>query len=77
MLLLLCGDATAAASHLELHGLSTLSTQLARDNDLATLGTRLHNKAQHTIASPANEKHSRTQILRFDMSAKHVPAQPL
>lgn len=35
----------------ELHGLGTGSTELARDNNLATLGTRLHDEAEDTIAS--------------------------
>lgn len=34
----------------ELHGLGTGSTELARDNNLATLGARLHDEAQHTVA---------------------------
>ena len=37
----------------ELHGLGTGSTELARDNDLATLGTGLHDETEDTIASPA------------------------
>lgn len=34
----------------ELHGLGTGSTELAGDDDLATLGARLHDEAQDTIA---------------------------
>jgi hypothetical protein len=34
----------------ELHGLGTGTTELARDNDLATLGTRLHDVADNTVA---------------------------
>lgn len=34
----------------ELHGLGTSSTELTRDDNLATLGTRLHNEAEDTIA---------------------------
>jgi hypothetical protein len=34
----------------ELHGLSTSSTELARDNDFAALSTRLHDEAKDTIA---------------------------
>ena len=35
----------------ELHRLRTGSTKLARNNDFATLGTRLHDEAEDTIAS--------------------------
>ena len=35
----------------ELHRLGTGSTELARDDNLATLGTRLHNEAEDTVAS--------------------------
>jgi len=38
----------------ELHRLSTGSAKLARDNDLATLGSALHDEAEHTIAGTAN-----------------------
>lgn len=34
----------------ELHGLGTLTTQLARDDDLTTTGSRLHDEAENTIA---------------------------
>lgn len=34
----------------ELHGFGTGSTELARDNNLTALGTRLHDEAQDTIA---------------------------
>jgi len=34
----------------ELHALCTSSTQLARDNHFATLGTALHDESQHTVA---------------------------
>lgn len=34
----------------ELHGLGTGGTELARDDDLATLGARLHDEAQDTVA---------------------------
>ena len=36
----------------ELHGLGTSSTELSRDNDLATLGTGLHDETKDTIAGP-------------------------
>ena len=39
----------------ELHGLGTGSTKLAGDDNLATLGTRLNNEAEDTIASPEIE----------------------
>ena len=35
----------------ELHGFSTGSTELARNNDLTTLGTGLHDESEHTVAS--------------------------
>jgi hypothetical protein len=38
----------------ELHGLGTGSTKLSADNDLATLGTALHDETQHTIAGTAD-----------------------
>jgi hypothetical protein len=40
----------------ELHALSTGSSQLAADDDLATLGAALHDEAEHTIACSANRK---------------------
>lgn len=40
----------------ELHGLGTGSTELARDDDLATLGARLHDEAEDTIASTTNSQ---------------------
>lgn len=40
----------------ELHGLGTGSTELARDNDLAALGARLHNVTEDTVASTAHGK---------------------
>lgn len=38
----------------ELHGLGTGGTELARDDHLATLGARLHDKAKDTIAGTAD-----------------------
>lgn len=35
----------------ELHALGTLATKLAADDHLASLGARLHDETQHTIAS--------------------------
>lgn len=40
----------------ELHGLGTSSTELARDDNLATLGARLHDEADNTVARTANSK---------------------
>lgn len=40
----------------KLHGLGTGSTKLARDDDLATLGTRLHDEAQDTIAGTTDRQ---------------------
>ncbi len=37
-------------SYSELHALCSSSTQLARNNHLATLGTALHDESQHTVA---------------------------
>jgi hypothetical protein len=36
----------------ELHGLGTLSTELTGHDNLATLGARLHDEAEDTVASP-------------------------
>lgn len=38
----------------ELHGLGTGSTELARDDDLATLGAGLHDEAEDTVAGTAD-----------------------
>jgi hypothetical protein len=38
----------------ELHGLGTSSTELARDNNFATLSTRLHDEAKDTITGTIN-----------------------
>ncbi len=40
----------------ELHRLGTGSTQLARDDDLATLGTRLHDEAEDTVGGTSDGK---------------------
>lgn len=40
----------------ELHRLGTGSTQLTRDDDLATLGARLHNEAEDTVSGTADGK---------------------
>src|SRR4051794_26744962 len=38
----------------ELHALGTGGPELSGDDDLATLGPRLHDEPQHTIASPSD-----------------------
>ena len=38
----------------ELHGLGTGRAELARDNNLTTLSTRLHDETEDTIASTRN-----------------------
>ena len=40
----------------ELHALRTGSTELSRDDDLATLGTGFHDEAKNTIAGPEKRK---------------------
>jgi hypothetical protein len=40
----------------ELHRLGTSSTKLARDDDLATLSTRLHDEAEDTVGCTADCK---------------------
>jgi hypothetical protein len=40
----------------ELHALGTSSTELARDDNLATLSTALHDETKDTIASAANSE---------------------
>lgn len=40
----------------ELHALSTRSPQFSRDDDLATLGTTLHNESQDTVACTSDGK---------------------
>ncbi|GMT20616.1 hypothetical protein PFISCL1PPCAC_11913, partial [Pristionchus fissidentatus] len=42
----------------ELHRLGTLTTELSRDNDLATLGVRLHDETEDSVACTANGKSS-------------------
>jgi hypothetical protein len=38
----------------ELHALGTGGPELSGNDDLATLGTRLHDEPQHTVAGPSN-----------------------
>lgn len=40
----------------ELHGLGTSSTKLTRDNNLATLGTGLHDESEHTVACTSDSE---------------------
>lgn len=44
----------AKVSYGELHALGTGSPELSRNDNLATLGTRLHDEPQDTIASPSH-----------------------
>ena len=46
----------AISTYSELHGLGTGSTKLSGNDDLATLGARLHDEAEDTIAGPADGK---------------------
>lgn len=46
----------SAAAYSELHGLGTGGPELSRDDNLATLGARLHDEAEDTIAGPADGK---------------------
>jgi len=48
----------------ELHGLGTLTAQLTRHDDLATLGARLHDKTKNTVASSANWKTAEQLVLQ-------------
>ena len=43
-------------AHGELHALGTRSTELAGDDNLATLGTALHDEPQHPVARPPDGK---------------------
>lgn len=43
-------------AHSELHALGTGSTELSGDDDLATLGARLHDETQDTIARPSHSE---------------------
>ena len=38
----------------ELHALGTSGPELSRNDDFATLGTRLHDESQHTVAGPSD-----------------------
>jgi len=45
----------------KLHGLGSLSSQLARDNHFTALGSRLHDEPKHTIAGPAGKQFNHKQ----------------
>ena len=49
----------------EFHALGTLSSQFSGHNNFATLGTRLHDETQHTIASPENNEPSTKNYRRY------------
>ena len=44
----------------KLHSLGSLSTKLSRHDNLATLGTRLHDETEDTIASPKRREKMRS-----------------
>jgi hypothetical protein len=44
----------AYRTYRELHGLSTRSTELSRNDNLATLGATLHDESQNTIAGSSD-----------------------
>jgi hypothetical protein len=46
----------------ELHGLSTGGTELARNDDFATLGSRFHDETEDTIAGTTNGKTSKELV---------------
>ena len=48
---------------LELHGVSTLLTELTRDDDFATLGTSLESAADNSVSSTADGKTSEQLVL--------------
>lgn len=58
----------------ELHGFGSLATQFAGDDHLATLGTALHDEAQHTVTCSATNAWE-TMELRSDIqsNAKKKP----
>jgi hypothetical protein len=47
----------------ELLGLGTLSSQLSGDSHLGSLGARLHNESEHTIASTTDGKSANKLVL--------------
>lgn len=46
----------------KLHALGSLTTQLAGHHHLATLGSRLHDEAQHTIASTGGQNQGKDVV---------------
>ena len=42
----------------ELHGLGSLTSELARHHDLASLGSRLHDEAENTVTCSSDSKSS-------------------
>jgi hypothetical protein len=52
----------------ELHRLGTSSTELARDDNLATLGAGLHDEAEDTVAGTARERTTPTSQLAVPWS---------
>lgn len=50
----------------ELHGLGTGSTKLARDDNFATLGARLHDETKHTVTG-STTWFRRKKMLRIAM----------
>jgi hypothetical protein len=44
----------------ELHGLRTRGTKLAGDDNLATLGTRLHHEAENTVSGTVDTDYQST-----------------
>lgn len=44
------------STYSELHGLGTSSTELARDDNLATLSTGLHDETEDTVAGSSDSK---------------------
>ena len=58
----------------ELHRLGAGGTKLARDNDLATLGARLHDEAEDTVARA--EERANSNQLRPPCSIVYSPNSP-
>ena len=48
----------------ELHGLGSLSSKLAGHDNLATLGSGLHDETENTIASPESILRCKSQIFK-------------
>jgi len=53
----------------KLHSFSSLSSELARDDNFASLGSALHNESEHTIAgSPDSQTSEKLVSQRFTLS---------